>query len=59
MILNCSQCAKGNVVAAYATGKILSDIGVVPGGDMSIECAMVKLAFVLVGLLNRKLLKEN
>ncbi|CAI5449974.1 unnamed protein product [Caenorhabditis angaria] len=45
MVINCSQCLKGQVDVNYATGKILYDIGVIPGSDMTSEppwrsCAM-------------------
>lgn len=47
VIVNCTQCRKGLVTDAYATGKQLSAIGVVPGADMTPECALTKLAYLL------------
>ncbi|KAI8378619.1 asparaginase-domain-containing protein [Blakeslea trispora] len=47
VIVNCTQCRKGLVTDAYATGKQLSAIGVVPGADMTPECALSKLAYLL------------
>jgi L-asparaginase type I len=47
VILNISQCRKGVVSTSYETGSILEKIGVVFGGDMTVECAMAKLSYVL------------
>ncbi|KAG0773982.1 hypothetical protein G6F22_014430 [Rhizopus arrhizus] len=47
VIVNCTQCRKGLVTDAYATGKQLSVMGVVPGADMTPECALTKLAYLL------------
>ncbi|CAG8623069.1 15712_t:CDS:10, partial [Acaulospora morrowiae] len=47
VIVNCTQCKKGMVTDLYATGKSLTKIGVVPGSDMTPECALVKLSYLL------------
>lgn len=47
VIVAISQCAKGSVTAAYATGKTLLAVGIVPGGDMTPECALTKLSYLL------------
>jgi lysophospholipase len=47
VIVNISQCKKGLVSDLYATGRALADIGIVPGSDMTSECALAKLAYLL------------
>lgn len=47
-ILNISQCTGGRVVQGkYATSLFLKEIGVVSGGDMTLEAAITKMMFLL------------
>ncbi|XP_066536753.1 60 kDa lysophospholipase isoform X2 [Hoplias malabaricus] len=47
IIVNCTQCLRGTVTTSYATGKALSDAGLVAGCDMTPEAALSKLSYVL------------
>lgn len=48
VIVNCTQCRHGCVTQTnYATGRALSDAGVVSGRDMTIEAALAKLMYLL------------
>uniref|UniRef100_A0A4W5RZ96 asparaginase n=1 Tax=Hucho hucho TaxID=62062 RepID=A0A4W5RZ96_9TELE len=47
IMVNCTQCLRGTVTTSYATGKALSDAGLVAGCDMTSEAALCKLSYVL------------
>ena len=47
VIVNITQCLQGTVSSIYAAGKKLEEAGVVSGGDMTPECALIKLAYLL------------
>lgn len=47
VIVNISQCIRGEVSAIYQVGKQLQSVGVVAGGDMTPECALTKLSYLL------------
>ncbi|TFK54703.1 L-asparaginase [Heliocybe sulcata] len=47
IIIAITQCIKGSVGDAYETGRTLLRAGIVPGGDMTPECALAKLSYLL------------
>ncbi|KAJ2557842.1 hypothetical protein EV175_001106, partial [Coemansia sp. RSA 1933] len=47
VIVNVTQCQRGNVSDLYATARGLTKAKVVPGRDMTSECALTKLSYLL------------
>lgn len=47
LVLNVTQCPRGEVRADYQVGRALAEAGVIPGGDLTSEAAMAKLAVIL------------
>jgi len=59
-----TQCMRGSVnLSAYATGQSLLAAGAVSGGDMTVECAAIKLGYLMgLGMSNdqiREAMAEN
>ncbi|MDA7858184.1 asparaginase [Mariniblastus sp.] len=47
VILGCTQCLHGEMTqGSYATGTALTEAGVIPGRDMTIEAALTKMQFL-------------
>ena len=48
MLLNVTQCVGGRVEQGrYATSAAFNELGVVPGGDLTVEAALTKMMFLL------------
>ncbi|KAJ9477702.1 L-asparaginase 1 [Pseudozyma hubeiensis] len=58
VIVNITQCVQGEVSAIYAVGKKLEAVGVVAGGDMTPECALAKLSYLLAKGLEPQEIRE-
>ncbi|EDV21633.1 uncharacterized protein TRIADDRAFT_30040 [Trichoplax adhaerens] len=64
LILNISQCCRGFVDDSYMVGKILTNVGIIPGADMTPEAALTKMSYLLGRddldlATKRRMLKEN
>ena len=59
LIVNCSQCLKGQVnMGGYATGHALREAGVISGLDMTTETVIAKLYYLLSQGLSNKVIRE-
>lgn len=47
IIVITSQCGKGTVNTLYAIGRQVKELGIVSGLDMTLECAVAKLSYLL------------
>lgn len=47
VVVNITQCLRGCVAEIYSTGHALFSVGVVSGRDMTAECALAKLSYLL------------
>ena len=47
VICNITQCLKGAVAPLYAAGAVLQEIGIASGHDMTAECALTKLIYLV------------
>lgn len=47
IIVNVSQCRRGLVSTSYECGSVLAQIGLIFLRDMTVECALAKLSYLL------------
>jgi L-asparaginase/Glu-tRNA(Gln) amidotransferase subunit D len=47
IIVNCTQCIYGSINVMYPSARMLQRIGIISGADMTIECAIAKLSYLL------------
>lgn len=60
VVLNVSQCIGGSVhQGLYYNSKILGEIGVISGRDITTEAAVVKMMFLLANCENKKEVEDN
>ena len=62
IVINTTQCPLGGVSCSYETGAALSDVGIIPGSDMTPEAALTKLSYVIgkdISLAEKKELMER
>lgn len=59
VVVNCTQCLKGKVnMAGYANGNALQQVGVISGGDMTLEACLTKLHVLLSKKLSIEQIKQ-
>jgi L-asparaginase len=60
VIVNCTQCLKGNVnMEDYATGSVLAKAGVISGYDMTVEAALAKMTYLFSRNLMPQIVREQ
>ncbi len=47
VVVYITQCERGNVMDAYETGRFLKKRGIIPGFNMTVECAVTKLCYLI------------
>jgi lysophospholipase len=47
VVVYITQCERGNVMDAYETGRFLKKRGIIPGFNMTVECAVAKLCYLI------------
>ena len=60
IVVNCTQCLRGKVnMAGYANGNALKQVGVISGGDMTLEACLTKLHYLLSKSLSTDEIKQQ